>query len=608
MAIWGDLKRRLAPSGRFNHLSREFMLFYVYAARTYYPSRKNFLALYGQYGVGAIRMLEVPSLYEYYATFSTYWHVYNFLRAVAPELFLPLIGLVNATDLPNDCFLMSRTAGLPHSTDRVLSGLLSFFHLGWRGSQRFFMRPYNISNVFQMFEGEKVIERFLVQYVKPCRRCLPAVVCTNPEHDIQLDLPTDDELDSEQRYFTEILCFKTVRKTSGEGESTTEYYLRPNRTKSARFFLRNNLGLMTAVNGAFCAFALLSAVLFVVWMLVLDPEFIKRYPGCSTGWESSRAVGKSTIAWGAHRSISTLFDLIANIILSMDTALAVSFAVSPSQLIIYDLIMYWTSLSTRIEDCLRLARQYNDYYGPTETGWLVAGAEEVGNFFFGYRNVSTSEIDRLVQQDLRLRELEGGETQDDGCTQRALGRRRLRLSEVAAASGTPLIPHQARLMRDLERDVASLQSALCDFFLQVERADLFLSDIITAALFIWLGSFGTLCVFSMFGGYVPPTIRTFQLAAFILVTGMSRLLVGLHLMCVGKVYTSLCSLMALDQTKLKRRYPKILAFYLAPRNRTTFTLIQRVPFVPTTYLAILGWSVSCYFISLSLVGHNRALL
>ena len=183
------------------------------------------------------------------------------------------------------------------------------------------------------------------------------------------------------------------------------------------------------------------------------------------------------------------------------------------------------------------------------------------------------------------------------CMGRRPGRRHWRLSNLSAAAlnGGPSTKRQAHELRELERSIETLQSAMFDFFLQVERADLSMSDIITEALFVWLCSFLVSCVYTMLGGYIPSSLRSLQLNIFVLLTLMCRILVKLHLLCTGRAYTSLCSLMALDQTKLKANYPKLLDFYLSPRNRTTFTLIQRVPIVPTTYLAILGWSISCFF-------------
>ena len=231
-------------------------------------------------------MPELPSFAQYYTNITACWHSYSFIRASGPELLLALIGLFNATNLPDHCFLVGRIPGLSDSAERVITAMLCFFHLSWRGSQHLLNRPYNVSNVFLMFESETVIEQFLEAHMKPCGECRPAE-CTNPNHDMELGLPNWGELDARQRYMTEMLCFKSFQFISGSRKLATNYYLRPNRTKAARFHLRNNIGLISVLNAAFCVSVLLITASFATWVLALDSQYIKRYPGCSPDLEFS---------------------------------------------------------------------------------------------------------------------------------------------------------------------------------------------------------------------------------------------------------------------------------------------------------------------------------
>ena len=594
MPVLDCFKKSLALNGRLNHLSREFMLFYIYAARVYHPTRKNFLATYPLSGVGDVRMAQVPSFYEYYATFSTLWHIYNITHAAMPELLLPVVGLFNSTNLPNHCFLTGRIVGLPDSAERILSGMLSFFHLFWRASQQLLMRPYSISMVFLMFESETVIEQFLGQHTKPCSRC-PQAECTNPNHDKQLDAPAKgDEHGMRDRYLRDILCFKRVGARAGTIELVANYYLRPNRTKEARFCLRNRLGLITVLNTTFCMSVLLITASFAVWMLALDSEYIERYPGCSPDLEFSIAMQQSA-PWSAHRLLSALSDAIANFIICVDSSLAFSFGMSITYLVACDLIFYLTNLLARIEHCLKLALNYENH----PQSRMLVGPDSGGHP--KDLPLEARKLSKVLKTPIRDEgmsdELAEHECQLGGRTYLSMPNRRSLVSSP-----------RAQELQELEASVENLQSTLCDFFSEVERADLMVSDIITAALSIWLVSFATLCLFSVRGGYVPPGIRSLQFHIFVLLTFLSRFLVRLNLMCTGKAYISLCSLMALDQSRLKQSYKKVLAFYSKPRNRTTFSIAQRVPLVPTTYLAILGWSASCYFVFQSLIGQSRALV
>ena len=597
MSAWNCFKKSLALEGRLNYLSREFMLFYIYAARIYHPTRKNFLATYPLSGVGDVRMAQVPSFYEYYATFSTLWHIYNITHAAMPELLLPVVGLFNSTNLPNHCFLTGRIVGLPDSAERILSGMLSFFHLFWRASQQLLMRPYSISMVFLMFESETVIEQFLGQHTKPCSRC-PQAECTNPNHDKQLDAPAKgDEHGMRDRYLRDILCFKRVGARAGTIELVANYYLRPNRTKEARFCLRNRLGLITVLNTTFCMSVLLITASFAVWMLALDSEYIERYPGCSPDLEFSIAMQQSA-PWSAHRLLSALSDAIANFIICFDTSLAFSFAMSITYLMSCDLIFYWTNLSARIEHCLKLALNYRNQYGST---MLVSVDAQVHPMDFP---LEVRELSREMEN--LICDVRWDDSKDRGAHLENKPGRSLQQPSISVLNKGSLCPQQAQELQELERSIENLQSAMCDFFLQVERTDLCLSDIITDGLSIWLISFAVLCVFSIYGGHIPSGIRSLQFDVFFLLTFSFQFLVKLHLMCTGKAYISLCSLIALDHTKFKRLYPDILQFYASPRNRTTFSIAQRVALVPTTYLAILGWSASCYFVFQSLIGKDRA--
>ena len=283
MAILDRLDLRRALNGRLNHLSREFMLFYIHVARFYYPTCKKFRATYPERGFGDVQMPAVPSFYDHYATISTCWHAYNVARAVMAELSLPVVGLFNVTNLPNHCLMMGRVVGLPGAGERVVSGLFSIFHLPWRALQQLFMRPFNISNVFLMFESEPVIEQFLDEHSKPCGQCQPAE-CTNPNHDLEVELPDSGQLDAQHRYITDILCFE-CHQSKPSVKLVKKYYLRPNRTRGARFYLRNNLGLVTILNTSFSLGAALVIAAFASWIIAFDSEYIKRYPGCSPDLE-----------------------------------------------------------------------------------------------------------------------------------------------------------------------------------------------------------------------------------------------------------------------------------------------------------------------------------
>lgn len=159
----------------------------------------------------------------------------------------------------------------------------------------------------------------------------------------------------------------------------------------------------------------------------------------------------------------------------------------------------------------------------------------------------------------------------------------------------------AELQRELEHDIEELQFEMMDFFHEVERVDLLVSDVLTFAYLIWLAC----CTFA---GYkfvvynrtnVPPLMYLVLCAGFIILALTSFFLLKLRRSCL-RSYMVLSSLMANDRTLKKRHLVKLLDFF-TQLNRTTYTLCQR-PYRPTTFVNIVGWSFSCFFIALNLFG------
>lgn len=168
-------------------------------------------------------------------------------------------------------------------------------------------------------------------------------------------------------------------------------------------------------------------------------------------------------------------------------------------------------------------------------------------------------------------------------------------------------PEYMKAEERIELEVYDLQVALADFFNQIKQGDLMVSDVLTHFYIIWLSSFGC-STYEAATVYIESHDYEFAvfciMASFVIIpptTLASILLLKLQRAC-KLYYTAICSLMAHDRTKRKLQYLNVLDYYVEG-NRCCFTLIQEFPFSSSNFVALVGWSISCFLVLDSIFRH-----
>lgn len=92
--------------------------------------------------------------------------------------------------------------------------------------------------------------------------------------------------------------------------------------------------------------------MYVFAMILSDWQHVKNYPGCyrelddlysKDGWPFFN------VTLEKHHLITTIFDVVLNLFISTDSVLALYFAPTFCYLINYDLLLYWSSLQTKLQ-------------------------------------------------------------------------------------------------------------------------------------------------------------------------------------------------------------------------------------------------------------------
>jgi hypothetical protein len=140
--------------------------------------------------------------------------------------------------------------------------------------------------------------------------------------------------------------------------------------------------------------------------------------------------------------------------------------------------------------------------------------------------------------------------------------------------------------------IFELQMEFVDFMAELRRHNSFMTDLISAALSIWFVFFAFI-THNTIGASVPIEFILLLSLVFIVLTGVWYTLLTLHRHCL-RTYPLLCSLMALDQSRYKKQFVEILDYY--GKQQTCYTIYRTYPMTTTTYLTIVGYSFSCFFL------------
>jgi hypothetical protein len=143
----------------------------------------------------------------------------------------------------------------------------------------------------------------------------------------------------------------------------------------------------------------------------------------------------------------------------------------------------------------------------------------------------------------------------------------------------------------LQVAIRELHLEINDFYEQVGDVDRLLSIIIVVVVVAWL----LLCA-----GYAYMTrgqsvqmhlvVKLTMLTLLAAIMGLCYGCFLLHRLC-SKSYTTLCSLMAHDPGKQRDSYSSTIDSFV--KQRSCYRTVSDQPFVPTSFLKFVGWTLSC---------------
>lgn len=154
-------------------------------------------------------------------------------------------------------------------------------------------------------------------------------------------------------------------------------------------------------------------------------------------------------------------------------------------------------------------------------------------------------------------------------------------------------------------EVAKLHASLKDFFEQVHRTDAFESFLVTLSMTIW---FGSNAIFTATGvqfdnsNRYSKSIRIIQFGIFCLIWQLNMPILAFKAR-VESTYASLCSVMALDQTKclpIKNNLPQtkwigVMSYY-THGARYSFTLFGAHIYSRLTFLTFISYTITLVFL------------
>lgn len=508
---------------------------------------------------------------------STSWMAYACIRVLLGER-LHQAGkwlLGGFTNLPGHCLFPGRVVLHP-TIDQFMPLCMGAYHLGWRTWQRFASRRYMMSLLAFLLQSEHDLDKFykLMEakrhsiYIastsqQPTRspslsarsfQMQPVLEYTDFDRSLAPPSPPP-LLDSSQidgarmvgvheHFLRHLMCYEVQK------DRRILFKLRPNRTLEAR---RKLAGWLTrCIIVSMFSYSLLATLFGPAIFLVglSDFRYAQIYPGCCPKLDHLVAQ-KQLHFWSftltGHRLYALVCDQLENFCLWVDTGVEVAFVVLLTYLMHYDVLLYWKHLHTRLESVLERVRHEQ----------------------------------HLVE----------------------LGTGRASLSEGPRLSGK--LSNLGSLVSESEID--ELQFEIFDFFRQVEKVDQFISSVITTTIIIWLTSSAwlTYAFLVQYDEEYPLILKLTQSVVFLVLTIGTNELGKLHRCCL-KSHRLIWSILAQPRPdpKAQQRFIRVLEFF-KERNRTTYTLFHRYPYQGTTYLTVIGWSISWFFVAYSLFRPHR---
>lgn len=544
-------------------------------------------------------ILKLPALYLFYEyfmnTFLLYILVKNFSISLFETKILKPLGL--APDKPLSCYMPGKFYLTSiELIDVTISTAATLIHLIWRKIE--YSHKQEITLFYFLLLTKRDLRKYNLNFIT--KKCILGI---SPNEQQQVTAEGNFEQAMLESFYHETLCYKV--KVNQQLET---YRLRPNRNERACDKMRQLLVILFTL--AISLIILISLIIIPLVNLQLFSGVHQRryYANCEIGmfwfdipkhingsssFDDSLFSPISSFNW--YRLFVYIMDAFENATLWFQSGQSVFSGLLLATILNFDLLVYWFGMQ---ENVLELHR------------YMKSNQQELNQRYL--KNT------KLIQRPGRKRSMISLEKYKEDEEENLSLAPKYSLGNIMESGDQDY----------LDELVNELHCQMHDFFRELKRTDGFMSDVLTLTLIVWFSIFLVYTYISIsdetLAGQTKTTtsrptsskenINLVQLqqsssplhvlivvVPMVLVTLICWALLILHRKCLI-TYKYLYPSVALYQSKLKGKFLPILDYF--SEHRTCYTLFRLSPFLPITYMSIVGWSFSCFIILKTLLERN----
>lgn len=525
-----------------------------------------------------------------YTKFSNCLMVYAVLRIIFRDQLIELLDLSlgKLLNLRGNCMLLGRIVFHP-AISELSAMIFPLNNLIWRANNALSNRQLKLTMVDFLFYSDEKMQFFyrlleeeqkldysgikwrtsirLSTSVNGCRgaRSPPSGKATT-QANVQVGSPRSIAL--EEQFMRYAMCYQVKY-----GKRTC-FRLRPNRTPRAHSQLLDQAAKsFIIITVLLILFVMIITAIFTL-LLLSDRRYVCVYPGCSRELDELVArneLPSMSITFTGHHLVSSIVDGLEGIVIWGDCIFAMLYGPTFCYLLNYDLLLYWSSLQTKLESLLDRVHDKNLLRADWSEELIDESSDELSTYVVKFHMMERQYHDPY----LKIESYNKRSEQEDSDPR-------------------------------LKVELFEFQFEMYDFFQEVGRVDVLISDVLTLSIYIWLSScvmVGSNFVTADKGASIPALVRFVLISGFTVFITASHFLLTLRRRCLV-TYRTLNSLLAGHQGNEKRHLLKLMDFFTSI-NRTTYTLAHHIPYQPTTFITILGYTASCLLIALNLFSYRK---
>lgn len=545
----------------------------------------------------------------WYANFNTCYCLYALIKNLGlryiKDWFLYPLDLHLAPQL--NCYLPGKLyiSGFP-LVDLTLSNVCTMLVLLWRLIQ--YWHKQEMSVLYFMIFTKRDLHYYNIKYIN--KRCDENTQTSMGQPEKTAQMSFEDAI--VEKFFHGTLAYR-VPMIADHSTTREVFRLKPNRTQEANNLLRKIFSIYSLVSSM--ALSLITAIVapLIITNLVSTKHYETYYPNCGIemSWiirdhdslDSYSFIGLLTaINW--PRLYLLMFDILENTILLLEFGISTFCGTALIMIINFDLLLYWRRMHTNVT-------------------WLcdyIISRREVIPTFLAKRKHSLTRMNTKNDGSIYICCLcSGSSSSSSNFRRKSSSSLMMRLLKQQHCNDLVNCKHaQHNQHNQLDILINELQFQIHDFFREIKLADVFMSDVLTLAFHVWFGIFlaytyvfitayahtlvdqTTSEINSGSQSGILPHHLFIILIPMLAVTLISGFLLILHKRCM-LTHRYLCAIVAMYQGKIS--FVSVLDYF--KDRRTCYSLFRLKPFLPTTFINIIGWSFSCFFIVQTLFERRR---